>query len=95
MHGGGAGFGLSAWVLFAFCALFLLAGLVLLAQDFGQFGVVGDASGQVFVEIVNSRLRRLISFRNALIELEIVELSDLVAVAEIDILDDLEAFHFA
>jgi len=42
-----------------------------------------------------SWLRRPISFRKAFIQLEIVELSDLVLVAGIDILDDLEAFHFA
>ena len=69
----------------------MLSRLVLLAQDLSQFGVVGGA-------IVNSWPRLPISFRNALIQLEIVELSDLVAVAEIDILDDLEAleaFHFA
>jgi len=63
------------------------AALVLFARAAGTGGVasgVGARSG--------------ISFRKLLIELEIVEFSDLVIVAGIDILDDLEAleaFHFA
>ena len=80
------------------CALLPLSRLVLLAQHFGHSGVVGDSVGQVFVEIINSRLGRLISFRKPLMELDIVERAGGIVVAEIDVLDDLEAleaFQFA